>query len=446
MHLLAAVDRRPQKDDHADDGKKRTLKVEKLTQRKKNAGREFNWAMLYMNVGHLLFPFALPYHLLASQSDAVASSIADRMNVPKSSILNPESSDGMDVNPAVKLALAETHIIQETKSYLESQGVDLSTFSQSRPRRSDSIILVKNIPYGTSQEQVRELFEPYGPLKRVLIPPAGTLSIVEFDDAKDAKVAWGKIVYRRLGASVIYLEWGPEGMFNGKAKKQEKVADVPSQSVVRIAEQKGAAPLADVAIGESEGLVAGTTLFVKNISFSTSPERFSAVFKNLPSFSFARIQTKPDPKRPDTRLSMGYGFVGFKDPESAQKALKSMEGFVLDGHALHVRFAARGKEDDETEKSKNKSRTTKMLVKNVPFEATKKDLRQLFGFAFSLLATTYSNAIFKCSRQPQVCPFTQKVRFPHTGICLLGFRDSARRRKCLFHPASLASFRETSGT
>lgn len=46
----------------------------------------------------------------------MVSSIADRMQVSKSDILNAESGT---TNPAVKLALAETHVIQETKKYLE---------------------------------------------------------------------------------------------------------------------------------------------------------------------------------------------------------------------------------------------------------------------------------------------------------------------------------------
>ncbi|KAL0565042.1 Multiple RNA-binding domain-containing protein 1 [Marasmius crinis-equi] len=82
---------------------------------------------------------------------------------------------------------------------------------------------------------------------------------------------------------------------------------------------------------------------------------------------------------------MGYGFVGFRDVEGARKGMKSMQGFVLDGHALHVRFAGRGQGQEETgQEGKGKgggakSRTTKMIVKNVPFEATKKDIRDLFG-------------------------------------------------------------------
>ena len=107
------------------------------------------------------------------------------MKIPKSDILNPESE-----NAAVKLALAETHIINETKAYLESHGVLLDSFStlagSGRVRRSDTVLLVKNIPYGTSTEIIREIFEVHGELSRILIPPAGTMAVVEFVHPDDA--------------------------------------------------------------------------------------------------------------------------------------------------------------------------------------------------------------------------------------------------------------------
>jgi len=76
---------------------------------------------------------------------------------------------------------------------------------------------------------------------------------------------------------------------------------------------------------------------------------------------------------------MGFGFVGFKNVEDAKKAMRSMHGFVLDGHSLVVKFAARGTEVEKKDKATAKGRTTKMIVKNVPFEATRKDIRDLFG-------------------------------------------------------------------
>jgi multiple RNA-binding domain-containing protein 1 len=314
--------------------------------------------------------YAMQYIYLpvsSAQSDAVASSIADRMNISKADILNPESD-----NAAVKLALAETHIIQETKSFLESNGVVLSALSGPRVARSDTTILVKNIPYGTSVDQIRELFESHGTLQRVLVPPAGTMAVVEFVHPDEGRRAFKAVAYRRMGNSIIYLEKGPVGMF-------AEPVTVPITAV-------GAKPITiteggvAAAAEEEPALSSGSTLFIKNLSFSTTSERFNNAFRNLPDFSFARVQTKPDPKNPNGRLSMGYGFVGFKTPEAANKAMKSMQGYVLDGHALVVKFAGRGAEEDAKDNEKMKSRTTKMIVKNVPFEATKKDIRELFGY------------------------------------------------------------------
>ncbi|TCD61352.1 Multiple RNA-binding domain-containing protein 1 [Steccherinum ochraceum] len=348
LHILPAVDRRGKPEVVDADGKK-TLKDERDAKRKGTAGKEFNWAMLYMN------------------SDAVVSSIADRMNVSKADILNSESD-----NAAVKLALAETHVIQETKSFLESHGVVLSALEGiSRVARSDTTILVKNIPYGTSVEQIRELFEPHGELRHVLVPPAGTMAVVEFQHPDEGRRAFKAVAYRRLGNSIIYLEKGPIGMFVTDGGEASSTATgVQPVTIADSAETT-----------EEPSLASGSTLFVKNLAFSTSTERLVQVFRNLPSFAFARVQMKPDPKRSpgsNAQLSMGYGFVGFKDVEGAKKAIKSMQGYVLDGHALVVKFAGRGAEPAQ-DPEKAKSTTTKMIVKNVPFEATKKDIRELFG-------------------------------------------------------------------
>lgn len=352
----------------------------------------------------------------------MVSSIADRLSISKADILNPESS-----NAAVKLALAETHVIQETKSYLESQGVILSSFSSRG--RSDTIILVKNIPYGTSADQIRELFVAHGKLSRVIVPPAGTMAVVEFEHAVEASKAFRAVAYRRLGNSVIYLEKGPLGMFEEASEDTERdvTAITSGLDPVTIAEQE----TPDSVVEEEVSLSVGSTLFVKNLAFSTTTERLKQVFRNLPDFAFARVQTKPDPKRPAVpgaeapRLSMGYGFVGFKTVEGAKKALKGMQGFTLDGHALHVKFAGRGTEEDESkDKAISKSRTTKMIVKNVPFEATKKDVRELFGCVFCPCSQCDTQVSQKRARSTQVCTSTEAVRCALSRIRVPRIRDA----------------------
>ncbi|KAG1731034.1 hypothetical protein EDB19DRAFT_1739512, partial [Suillus lakei] len=277
-------------------------------------------------------------------SDAVASSVADRMGIGKADILNPESD-----NAAVKLALAETHVIQETKSYLESQG---------------------NIPYGTTAEQI------LGNSAASVVPPAGTMAVGGIWTGDEAAKAFRAVAYRRLGSSVVYLEKGPMGMFQetsdavGNSGRTVTTAFKP----ITIAEQE-----AGSGADEDEPALLGRLC-------STTAERLMQVFRNLPGFSFARVQTKPDPKRPTVpgaeapRLSMGYGFVGFKTAEDAKKAMKSMQGFI-DGHSLHVKFAGRGTEDEPKDKTVAKSMSTKMIVKNVPLRLRRRILESCSGHA-----------------------------------------------------------------
>ena len=309
------------------------------------------------------------------------------MNISKADILNPDEANLDGTSAAVKLALAETHIIQETKDYLESEGIDLSSFSTLtssnlaiRQRRSDTCILVKNIPYGTTAAQIRELFEPHGELSRALVPPAGTIAVVDFVHPDEAAKAFKAVAYRRMGSSIIYLEKAPVGIFNAIPRERSDatgstlVQKDASNSKTNNTSTDSTEPVQD----NEEDAAPGSTLFVKNLSFATTAERLTQVFRHLPGFAFARIQTKIDPKRPNQRLSMGYGFVGFKNPESAKKALLSMQNFTLDGHSLTVKFAGRGTEEDAKAKDNVSAKTTKMIVKNVPFEATKKDIRELF--------------------------------------------------------------------
>ena len=172
------------------------------------------------------------------------------------------------------------------------------------------------------------MFEAHGKLCRVVVPPAGTMAVVEFEHAGEAKKAFRALAYRRLGHSIIYLEKGPLGMFQEVPMDADAFASTSASTAfkpVTIPEQESLATV------DEPPLSAGTTLFVKNLAFSTTSDRLRHIFGALPGFSFARIQTKPDPKRPGVpgadvpRLSMGYGFVGFKTPECAKSALKGME-------------------------------------------------------------------------------------------------------------------------
>jgi multiple RNA-binding domain-containing protein 1 len=50
LHILAAVDRNGKAKGDDGDGRKKSVKEERTSKRKADAGRAFNWGMLYMSV------------------------------------------------------------------------------------------------------------------------------------------------------------------------------------------------------------------------------------------------------------------------------------------------------------------------------------------------------------------------------------------------------------
>lgn len=299
------------------------------------------------------------------------SSIADRLNLSKSELLDPTSSDA-----AVKQAHAETHIIQETKDYFAANGVDLEAFH--KHDRGDTAILVKNFPYGTKASEIKSTFEEYGQVSRTLIPPAGTIAIVEFTESSQARAAFSGLAYRRFKDSVLFLEKAPNGVF--KTDAGNDTMDGGNNGAVE--PKPSTSDLLDTAAKEE--LVDTTTLFIRNLNFSTTSARLAEICKAFDGFLSARVKTKPDPKRPGQTLSMGFGFLEFRSKQQAQSAASALDGYNLDGHKLLVRAAHRpldaGEERRKEDMAKKAAgRNTKIIIKNLPFEASKKEVRSLFG-------------------------------------------------------------------
>ncbi|RYP61646.1 hypothetical protein DL770_009754 [Monosporascus sp. CRB-9-2] len=353
LHALPAAAKRQQELDEFAISKL-PLKEQKLLKKKAKAATDrFNWNSLFMS------------------QDAVVSSVAARLGVSKSELLDPHSSDA-----AVKQAIAETSVIQESKNFFAKHGVDFNAF-KSGPR-DDAVILVKNFPYGTTAEEIRSLFEEHGRVLRVLMPPAGTIAITQFAEANEGKTAFTKLAYRRFKSSILFLEKGPKNLF----------VDDGRQPIVKADTSFGGQKLSVSELLERDETVAdeGATfsLHVKNLSFKTTSAELAAAFRKLEGFKSARVKTKTDPKKPGQVLSMGFGFVEFANKASAEAALKVMDGYVLHEHKLEVRASHRGRDAAEERRKEDNAKKaagqqTKIIIKNLPFEATKKDVRTLFG-------------------------------------------------------------------
>lgn len=314
--------------------------------------------------------------------DAVMSSIADRMGVSKAELLDPTSSDA-----AVKQALAETHVIQETKKYLKDCGVDLEAFN--KKQKDDKILLLKNFPYGTSKDELTKMLTEYGELGRLLMPPAGTIAIAEFVQAPAARSAFVGLAYRRFKDSILFIEKGSKDLFipGFISHQHSEISSTPSLPAGTIIPKVSAQQLLQPITGSSDAdleSIDTTTLYVRNLNFSTTSADLTRVFSPIAGFAKAVVRTKPDPKHPGGTLSMGFGFVDFKTKETAAAALAAMNGFTLDGHQLLVQLSHRGADAaaerrNSDAKKRDANKGSKIIIKNLPFETSKKDISRLFG-------------------------------------------------------------------
>lgn len=105
--------------------------------------------------------------------------MAQQYGMAKGDFLDPEADD-----LAVRLALGETHIIAETKRALSREGINvqvmekLASSGDKDVKRSNYVILVKNLPFTTMKSELMDMFSTYGTLGRVVLPPTKTLALV----------------------------------------------------------------------------------------------------------------------------------------------------------------------------------------------------------------------------------------------------------------------------
>ncbi|CAG9827411.1 unnamed protein product [Diabrotica balteata] len=367
LHLLPGKSKDTNEEDLEESS---NFKKKKAAKQKAQAGSSHNWNSLFL--GH----------------DAVAEVIADSYGTTKEAVIGPDGKG----SAAVRLALGETQIVAQTRKYLEQEGVVLDAFANSSGKRSKIVILVKNLPSKTEAREIREMFEKHGEVGRVILPSSGITAIVEFLEPSEARKAFTRLAYTKFKNMPLYLEWAPENSLKESSKDNtEKIVKTDDNKIEpekeinseQNNEENTNENNVEEAEEEEEEPEPDTTLFVKNLNFKTTDEGLRKHFVSCGKIHYANVATKKDPKDPNNVLSMGYGFIRFTYKAGADKALKTMQQSVLDGKSLELKRSERTfkNEVQSTRKVNKASKQTgsKILVRNVPFQANKKEIQELFS-------------------------------------------------------------------
>ena len=327
-----------------------SYKKKKEMKMKSEAGGGHNWNSLFLG------------------ANAVLDVMAEKYGTDKSVILDPGAS-GSGGSAAVRLALGETEVVRETREFLLQNGVNLEAFEQDRPKRSKTTIIVKNLPSKTKDVEICKLFQSFGQLVRVILPPAGISAIVEFAEPSHARQALSMLAYTSFKHMPLYLEWAPVNALVGDSSGSNAMGK-KSQMQIKEGEME-----------EGDNAATGT-VFVKNLNFSTNEDSLRKLFSEVGHVKSVMVARKRNPKDPSTSLSMGYGFVEYESKTIAIEALKTLQKKVLDGHTLELKFSnhknATTSRVQKKTTIKKQPKSSKILVKNVPFEASSKEVRDLF--------------------------------------------------------------------
>ncbi|GMM42014.1 hypothetical protein FOG50_03890 [Hanseniaspora uvarum] len=128
------------------------------------------------------------------------------------------------------------------------------------------------------------------------------------------------------------------------------------------------------AIKDLDGLKnSASNVYVKHLSPDVDDAGFYAIFKTFGEILSSKIQYDSEGK------SKGFGFVQYKDKQSAENVISAMNGVELEpGYVLSV-CAHMTKEQRDTKLQNIKNEYTNVFFKNVSAEGSDEEIKQLFS-------------------------------------------------------------------
>lgn len=230
---------------------------------------------------------------------------------------------------------------------------------------ASSTLRLENVPVGTSDGDIEDLFCDFGPIKRCFVvkPKKGnakkTLGYIQFADSEDAQSALHATQEKgfTLKDQDIKVKLAPD------KKSAEKVAGISEDNKKdeslssRVREQKE--------FDRAAAKAKKARLIVRNLSFKATPETLKEHFQSQGgNVVDVNILKKPDGKM------VGCGFIQFKSIAEASDAIKKLNGKPYLNRPVAVDWAV-SKRDFNNKKEEDQDETMdpqEVSVKEEPEE------------------------------------------------------------------------------
>lgn len=240
-------------------------------------------------------PVMSNWNTLFLGSNALADVVSERRGMEKSKLLTQQTHK----DPiAVRMALGDAMMVEETRKFLVSNGVELDSFDNPQAPRSRTVMIVKNLPSNVDRSELLQLFESTGGrVSSVILPPNGLTALVEMEEPVQAKLAFKRLAYSKFRDTVLYLEWAPMNVFRERSLEEQEQTDTKQ--------------LQEMQTGR-------TKILVKNVPFEATVPELRKVFGAFGELNFVRM-----PKKIDGQFR-GFCFVDYLTAEDALRAFKSL--------------------------------------------------------------------------------------------------------------------------
>lgn len=147
-----------------------SYQLKKEEERKKSAAVKEGWNASHLRSDTVIEATADKYALLSNEFIKYLSMYlyivvcVFRYGVSRADIMDTSKVSGGEL--AVRLAISETQILQENREYFKAHGVDMAalesaTSSNKTMKRSNTTILVKNLPYDLIDSELEDMFSKY---------------------------------------------------------------------------------------------------------------------------------------------------------------------------------------------------------------------------------------------------------------------------------------------
>lgn len=255
----------------------------------------------------------------------------------------------------------------------------------SKPDPEGNSLLIRNMPADTTENTLRSLLSSCSVVPvRLVVPPSGIIAVVELATPAIARQAMRALSYAKLGKDIILAEKAPLGIWTPPVAKTEG-----KQSETALA-----ASSHTVDTDEASARNPSSTLYLKNLAFQTDVSDLKPLFAPMTGFVSLRLAKATNP----ANRNGGYGFAAFANAKAAKFAVEMLRGTVVNGRVLDCQPAGIDKSGHVEPGAKDNaaSTSTKLVIKNLAFEANKGDLQRLLRWSF--LSTTFPTEQLMFSR------------------------------------------------